>query len=440
MFIKSYYYFKRLLVVFLVMFASVFVLPFVLQQQVYGQVPSPQCLGVPCVTDSPVPSDMPTTSGNPDETSPDPSSSITPCTASTVSVTSTQRKSHHKLSKGSSGLFSSFLQFLIAFLNMLLQLIGGGTVPTPRSSQPVPDNGRIEPIPSNNPCPTSGETIPSISSEPSPSLAESSPSSVPSDTTSKSPSGQAMPSGNISGWKQIFADDFTTAVPIGAFSNCDNNTNSSQASCGGLKSYGSYYDNWWAYPNTWSDTAKSGADGNTGAPYGGIYHPEDTVSVSNGAMHIKMFRPSTGGDNHVATVVPRKCMSQQYGRYVERFKVVKADPGFKSAHLFYDNGFEVDYPENDYGQTISAYTHPGEANFDSRAKWTEWHTTAIEWTSGTLKFYMDGKLIGSSTNKVPNIKMSWVLQNESSITGPYAKNGATAQLDIDWVACYAPSS
>ena len=255
---------------------------------------------------------------------------------------------------------------------------------------------------------------------------------------SSNPSGEAMPTGNTGNWKMIFSDDFTGTVPVGAFSDCNHNTDTPQAYCGGLKNYGNYYKNWWAYPNNWDDTAKSGADGNTGAPFGGTYHPEDVVSVSNGAMHVKMFRPSKGGDNHVAALVPRPCMDRKYGRYVERFKVVQANPGFKSAHLFYNGGYEIDYPENDFGDTISAYTHPGEANFSTGAKYTSWHTTAIEWTSGSVKFYMDGKLVGSTTKKVPNISMSWVLQNESSIMGPYAKPGATAQLDTDWVACYAP--
>ena len=160
-----------------------------------------------------------------------------------------------------------------------------------------------------------------------------------------------------------------------------------------------------------------------------------------------MFRPSSGGDNHVSAPVPKPCMSRQYGRYVERFKVTvskdskgKPMPGFKSAHLFYDGGYEIDYPENDYVDTISAYTHPGGGNFSTNAKWLDtWHTTVIEWTSGSVKFYLDGKLSGTTTNKVPHIKMSWILQNESSIMGPYAAPGAWAQIDTDWVTCYSKS-
>lgn len=254
-----------------------------------------------------------------------------------------------------------------------------------------------------------------------------------------------MPVGSISGWKQLFADDFTGTVPVGAFSDCNHSVNTPQAYCGGLKNYASYYKNWWAYPSGWDDTSEECIKHENGCPdtslkipIGGVYSPEKAVSVSSGAMHIHMYRPSSG-PNVVASMVPRACMAHQYGRYVERFKVVQANPGFKSAHLFYDGGYEMDYPENDYGSSISAYTHPGEQNFDTSAKWTTWHTTAIEWTASSIKYYMDGKLVGTATKSIPHIKMDWVLQNESSIMGPYAKTGASAQLDLDWVTCYAPA-
>lgn len=289
---------------------------------------------------------------------------------------------------------------------------------------------------------TTTHTCPSIAPLPTSTPAGMHPSTDPqrSGTSSSEPSGQALPTDNVPGWKLLFADDFSGTVPLGAFSNCSSTQTPQQARCAGLQSYGSYYNHWWAYPTGWPDTAKSDADGNSGAPYGGIYHPEDTVSVSNGAMHIHMYRPTTGGDNHVATVLPIPCMNHQYGRYTERLKVTQYAPGFKSAHLFYKGGFEIDYPENDYGTIMSAYTHPGEANFSTSAKWTDWHTTVIEWTPGQIKFYMDGSLLGTTTTQVPNIAMDWILQNESSIRGPYAANGASSQLDIDWVACYAPAS
>ena len=133
-------------------------------------------------------------------------------------------------------------------------------------------------------------------------------------------------------------------------------------------------------------------------------------------------------------------MDRQYGRYTERFRVVNGGKGFKSAHLFYDQGYEMDFPESDdYLLNINAFTHPSEENFTTSARWQDWHTTTIEWTAGSIKYYLDGKLIGTATRAVPHFKMSWILQNESSIAGPYAAVGDKAQLDIDWVSCYAPA-
>ncbi len=370
---------------------------------------------------------------------------VDPC-AGTESIEVAHNRHHHRKHHGwLSGWMDGLLEFLKQLIELIKQLLGlgGGSTPTPTpepcpTATPLPDETEptgmeITVVPTTADQPTVAPTVaPTTAGQPTvaPTIAPG---------TGTNPSGEAMPSGDIAGWKQIFADDFTATIPVGAFSDCDNNTDTPQATCNGLQPYPEYYANWWAYPNTWSDTAKSGADGNTGAPFGGVYHPEDTVSVDSGVMHVKMFRPAAGGDNHVAALVPRKCMDQQFGRYIERFKVVQADPGFKSAHLFYGGGFEIDYPEDDYGGGISAYTHPGGGNFNTGAKWTEWHTTVIEWTAGKTVFYLDGKEIGTATNQVPNLPLSWILQNESSIMGPYADPGATAQLDTDWVACYTPA-
>jgi hypothetical protein len=298
-------------------------------------------------------------------------------------------------------------------------------------------------------------TVPSVTTTAPPTTTP--PTTTPPTTTAPpttgstglEPSGQTIPTGNLTGWKQVFADNFSGTVPVGAFSDCNHNADTPQAYCGGLKNYGSYYANWWAYPSGWDDTSEECIKKEPGCPdtslkipIGGVYSPEKAVSVSNGAMHINMYRP-TSGPNVVASVVPRKCMAQEYGRYVERFKVVHTDVGFKSAHLFYDNDYEIDYPESDdYTQTMNAFTHWSStytSSHSTSAKWSDWHTTAIEWAPGSIKFYMDGKLIGTTTQHVPNFKMEWVLQNESSIAGPYAKVGASAQLDEDWVACYSQS-
>lgn len=250
----------------------------------------------------------------------------------------------------------------------------------------------------------------------------------------------SLPSGNCGSFTQAFKENFNgDSIPLGKFSDCDHNPDSKSAYCGGLST--ADRANWWAYPSGWEDTAKSGADGNTGAPFGGNYDPAKTVWVgplnsgsTDGVLHVESYRPSAGGDNHVAAVVPKKCMDQKYGKYSERFKVTTNTKGFKSAHLFYAGGQEVDFPEGDWTDRISGYVHPQETSVNTSAKWTSWHTTSIEWVPGKVRLYLDGKLIKTSATALP--KGSWILQNESSIEGPYAAPGAKAELVTTWVTCY----
>jgi hypothetical protein len=242
---------------------------------------------------------------------------------------------------------------------------------------------------------------------------------------------------------QTFTENFNgDTIPLGAFSDCNNNVDTKEATCEGLAAYPEYYENWWAYPSNWEDTAFTGADGNTGAPFGGVYRADLVTSVTpngydgTGTMKVDMHRPSTGGSNRVAAMVPRKCMEQQYGKYTERWKVTRNDGGFKSAHLFYQGGQEIDFPENDYGDVISGYTHPQGGNWNTGVNWDDGsaHTTSIEWTPNTVKLFLDGELIGEGATAMP--EASWILQNESSISGPYADPGNHSILETTWVTCY----
>lgn len=267
---------------------------------------------------------------------------------------------------------------------------------------------------------------------------------VPSADACKTTSNN-MPRGNCGPFRQVFAENFNgDSVPLGSFSDCNHNADRKTAYCGGLK--GQYRADWWAYPNTWPDTAKSGADGNGGRSVGGTYHPEDTVSVSpasngDGRMHIRMWRPKSGGDIHSAAVVPKKVMEQTYGKYSARFRVVKAAPGYKSAWLHYGGGCEMDFPEQNWTGTIHAFHHPcngGPQGYkDTKQKFTDWHTMSLEWTPGSAKYFLDGKLILADKRGVSSRPLSWVLQNESALYGAYAAPGSSAQMDITWVTAYA---
>jgi hypothetical protein len=252
--------------------------------------------------------------------------------------------------------------------------------------------------------------------------------------------GTALPRGDCGPFWQVLAEDFNgDRVPLGSFDDCAHEVDTSAAYCGGLT--GAYRDNWWAYPTGWPDTA-----GERGREVVGVYHPEDTVSVGpaengDGRMFIRMWRPTDGGPVHAAAVVPRAVMQMRYGKYSARIKVTALAPGYKSAWLHYGGGCEMDHPEGEWTDDLTAFHHPcggGEQGyFPGADDWTQWHTVSTEWTPGEVRFFVDGRLVGHDTRQVPDRPLSWVLQNESALRGPGAAPGSSAQLDITWVAAYA---
>lgn len=264
----------------------------------------------------------------------------------------------------------------------------------------------------------------------------------------------SMPKGDLPGWRQVYAENFnaavSTPVPVGRFSDCDNYADTPRAYCSGLPK-GKWKDTLWAYPAGWPDTAKSGADGNDGAPFGGTYQPQKTVSLgkgydATGVLRVAMYRPAAGGDNVTGTVVPRKCMDLKDGRYSARVKVTKADRGFKSAWLRYEGErAEVDYPEvEDYASSnVAMFSHGAEWDVQTSARMTTAHTYTWERRGSTVTVYLDGKKLRSGPTTLTT--SSWIWQNESRIErdhsrsdGGYAQPGAKATIEITWATCYVP--
>jgi len=247
------------------------------------------------------------------------------------------------------------------------------------------------------------------------------------------PSGQAMPVGDISGWKQVFADDFTTNVALGSFPKAVSSK-------------------WWAYPDGWHDTSGHGQ-----------YNCTKVCSVQNGLLDL--FIHTENGIHYVANPVPlfpgetynaydgvhTAWNGQQYGRYVVRFRSDSL-PYYKTAWLLWPDSDnwphdgEIDFPEGDLNKNICAYMHWMYATsgstqdaYCSNANYQGWHTAILEWTPTHTTFTLDGVVLGNSTSNIPNTKMHWVLQTETALAPAPAPSDTTAgHLQIDWVAGYIP--
>lgn len=234
------------------------------------------------------------------------------------------------------------------------------------------------------------------------------------------PSGEAMPRGDLPGWRQVFADDFTQDVALGRFP-------------------ADVATRWKAYPSTWRDTSKNGQ-----------YNAERTVTVADGQLHVYLH--TENGTHLVAALVPRLPEPITSGRYAIRFR---AEPvhGYKTAWLLWpDSGVwprdgEIDFPEGDLdGSRICAFMHRQWATtgsdqdaYCSNTTYQRWHTAVIEWRPNYARFILDGAVLGTSTTRVPQTPMHWVIQTETALNGIAPADSAAGYVDIDWVAAWLPS-
>ena len=134
-------------------------------------------------------------------------------------------------------------------------------------------------------------------------------------TGSDDPSGEAMPVGNLPGWRQVFSDDFT----------------------------GNSLDSCWF-------------------PYNGVIPSSPTsmwapshVSVSGGEAVLSTYQdPAFGGTWTAGGISSAPCLSQEYGKYEVRFRMDQA-PGVKYAILLWPStepwpcGGEIDFGEDQGG-------------------------------------------------------------------------------------------
>ena len=241
-------------------------------------------------------------------------------------------------------------------------------------------------------------------------------------------------------WQLKWQTDFPQAAPLGSFSGCDNFDRTPAAFCSGLPA--GLRSQWWAYPNVWPDSATE-----VHMRLGGYYDPSHTISISDGQMHIRMFRDA--GPIHSAAAVPKAAIGLMYGKYVERFRVSDPDSstGYKSSHLLWPTSeplkYEVDYPEGAWDSGFCVHVHSVAQGSETKnvcppgVTFATWNTTEIEWWPGNLAFYLNGTEVYHLTGTwVPDEPMSWIIQNETALNGEIAPENSSAQLNIDYVAVY----
>ena len=225
-----------------------------------------------------------------------------------------------------------------------------------------------------------------------------------------------MPVGNIPGWREVFHDDFS-----------GNTLDRSK--------WRLYY-------------------GRPGGDPGGYFDPTH-VKVSGGMLVISAYRDRADDDRWTSGGVSSSPgLVQTYGKYLVRFRF---DAGVGIGHALVLEAAsgswppEVDFSEDNgsgRASTLATLHYGSDNKLISRrnaVNLTQWHTLGVEWTPGTLRYTLDGRVwFTTSTSAVPSIPMVLDLQTQAwPCVGtwgvcPDASTPAMVRLYVDWVVAYAP--
>jgi beta-glucanase (GH16 family) len=238
----------------------------------------------------------------------------------------------------------------------------------------------------------------------------------PGPVASASPSGVPMPVGDLPGWKQVFADDFSGR-------SIDRN-------------------HWGPYT------------GQPGGDPGGWWDPSH-IQVHDGILELQSFRDPAFDDRWVSGgLSSAPALRQTYGKYLVRYRM---DPGFGVAGILLlwpsDNNWppEVDFAEDGGGDRshTTATLHYGSTDEqiqrETTGDFTRWHTIGVEWTPERLDFTLDGSVWTSITSHVPDKAMEMDLQTQAGTCGqvhtpcPDASTPDHVTMQIDWVVAYRPA-
>ena len=229
------------------------------------------------------------------------------------------------------------------------------------------------------------------------------------------------------GYTPVCVDDFTTPATLGSWGTQDPSA---------IVYRGDHGCNWTEYPDGWASTNTRGGPG---------YEPSQVLSVHDGVLdfHLHPINGHAEGANPSPMLGSSQYVSSGYFSFRAKFASVA---GYHSAILLWplnDNDWESaesDFPEFDLTDTsVSAYSHYGGSGaqdaFNAALDPTQWHTYTQVWSPGKRQYFVDGNLIGTSTNKVYAKTERWQLQIEPSSTAA----GGTGDVLIDWVSAGVPS-
>ena len=234
-----------------------------------------------------------------------------------------------------------------------------------------------------------------------------------------------MPTGDLAGWKQIFAEDFNVNSATGSWgSDCDA-TKIVYTGTNGTK--------WRSYPKCYLDTYQKRP-----------YRADQVLSTHDGVLdfNLKPVDGQPAGANP-SPVINGTSQYQTYGRYSFRARISNTTLSeYYAAILLWpqnDSDYtssESDFPEGHLSSdNFSAFSHnklTGQDYFNKVLDKTQWHTYTQDWGPGYRTYYIDGIQVGHTTNAIWASPERWQFQIE---TNGYGSN--VGNLYIDWAVVYS---
>jgi hypothetical protein len=272
-------------------------------------------------------------------------------------------------------------------------------------------------------------------------------------TQPASPSGVNMPVGDVTSgghtWHQIVKEDFTKNLALGSWNDSGTLT-SCPSNADAVQYTGNEGASWTSYPKCYLNT-----------DHVHHYRSDQTLSVHDGTLDYWLH--AVGGtptSANIGPVMPDGTRYQTYGRYEVRFKTTSQTLNeFYVAWLLWPKDDtkwtcgESDFPESNLGATsVNAFGHyntdttncpdtnRSQDAYSKADDFTGWHTYTQEWMPGKRNYYLDGVLVGSSTNYVFAGLERWQLQTEVTTNCDSTSSNTCTQdghLLLDWAVAYS---
>jgi Glycosyl hydrolases family 16 len=230
-------------------------------------------------------------------------------------------------------------------------------------------------------------------------------------------------------------DTFTKSAPLGSFA---------QSRANQVVYVGDHGMAWTGYADGWSSTYTGGAEG---------YQPSTVQSVHDGVLDFYLHNDSNG--NPVGadpSPLPGGNRYQTYGVWSFCERVANSLADFHQAPMLWPQNdgdapsAESDYPEATLNHLdFSGYTHYGGSgsqdafNIQSLQRSfnpSQWHVYTQSWGPGFRSYFVDGTLVGTSTNQLWSSPERFQLQIEPSGTN----DGGTGHVYVKWVWIGTPRS